>query len=196
MNESTGQPVNHFQMSRFTISDLKPHMTDEIAQAAALLHRVFAPQDSWATLAEAEEEVAEMLAPDRILRAALADGEVIGWIGGIPGYNGNVWELHPLLVAPEWQGQGAGAALVQDFEALVRAKGGLTIQLGTDDVTDATSLSGIDLYTDTWEKVRTIRNLNRHPFEFYLKQGYTITGVVPDANGRGRPDILMTKRIG
>jgi hypothetical protein len=25
--------------------------------------------------------------------------------------------------------------------------------------------------------------------------GYTITGVVPDANGIGKPDILMSKRI-
>jgi aminoglycoside 6'-N-acetyltransferase I len=49
---------------------------------------------------------------------------------------------------------------------------------------------------DTWEKIRTIRNLNRHAFEFYQKQGYTIIGVMPDANGRGRPDILMGKRIG
>jgi len=171
-------------------------MTLQVAQAAALLQRVFAPQDSWATLAEAEQEVAEMLAPDRILRVALVGGEVIGWIGGIPGYNGNVWELHPLLVAPEWQGRGVGAALVRDFEAQVLAKGGLTIQLGTDDVTDATSLSGVNLYEETWEKVRTIRNLNRHPFEFYQKQGYTIIGVMPDANGRGRPDILMGKRIG
>lgn len=183
-------------MNHFTIADLKPHMTAEIAQAAALLQRVFEPQDSWATLAEAEEEVAEMLAPERILRVALADGQVIGWIGGIPGYDGNVWELHPLLVAPEWQGKGVGAALVRDFESLVLAKGGLTIQLGTDDVTDATSLSGVDLYAETWEKIRTVRNLNRHPFEFYQKQGYTITGVVADANGRGRPDILMGKRIG
>lgn len=183
-------------MINFTISDLKPHMTDAVAQAAALLQRVFAPQDSWVTLAEAEQEVAEMLAPDRILRVAIADRQVIGWIGGIPGYGGNVWELHPLLVAPEWQGQGVGAVLVRDFEALVLAKGGLTIQLGTDDVTDATSLSGANLYVDTWGKIRTIRNLNRHPFEFYQKQGYTIIGVMPDANGRGRPDIYMGKRIG
>lgn len=182
-------------MNHFTITTLTPSMTPEIAQAAALLHRVFAPQDSWVTLAEAKDEVAEMLAPDRILRVALAEGRVIGWIGGIPGYKGNVWELHPLLVAPDWQGQGVGAALVQDFEALVLAKGGLTIQLGTDDVTDATSLSGVDLYAETWEKIRTIRNLMRHPFEFYQKQGYAIIGVVPDANGRGRPDILMGKRI-
>lgn len=183
-------------MRNFTIVDLKAPMTDTVAQTAALLQRVFAPQGSWVTLAEAEVEVAEMLAPERILRVAIADGQVIGWIGGIPEYNGNVWELHPLLVAPEWQGQGVGAALVRDFEALVLAKGGLTIQLGTDDVTDATSLSGVDLYEDTWEKVRNIRNLNGHPFEFYQKQGYTIIGVMPDANGRGRPDIYMGKRIG
>lgn len=183
-------------MTNFTISDLKPEMTESVAQAAALLQRVFAPQGSWATLAEAEQEVAEMLAPDRILRAALADGQVIGWIGGIPEYDGKVWELHPLLVAPQWQGQGVGAALVRDFEVLVLAKGGLTIRLGSDDMTEATSLSGVDLYVDTWEKIRTIRNLNRHPFEFYQKQGYTIIGVIPDANGRGKPDILMGKRVG
>ncbi|MGB5048671.1 MAG: GNAT family N-acetyltransferase [Caldilineaceae bacterium] len=171
-------------------------MRAEIAQAAALLQRVFAPQGSWVTQAEADEEVAEMLAPERILRVALAEEQVIGWIGGIPGYDGNVWELHPLVVAPEWQGQGIGTALVRDFEVLVLAKGGLTIQLGSDDVTGATSLSGVDLYTDIWEKLRTIRNLKRHPFEFYQKQGYTIIGVVPDANGRGRPDILMGKRVG
>jgi len=34
-----------------------------------------------------------------------------------------------------------------------------------------------------------------HPFEFYQKQGYVITGVVPDANGVGKPDILMSKRV-
>jgi hypothetical protein len=25
--------------------------------------------------------------------------------------------------------------------------------------------------------------------------GYVITGIVPDANGRGKPDILMAKRV-
>lgn len=137
-----------------------------------------------------------MLAPERILRVALADGQVIGWIGGIPGYDGNVWELHPLLVAPEWQGHGVGTALVRDFEALVLTKGSLTIQLGTDDVTDATSLSGVNLYDEPWRHIRDIRNLKHHPFEFYQKQGYTIIGVMPDANGRGRPDIYMGKRVG
>ncbi len=31
--------------------------------------------------------------------------------------------------------------------------------------------------------------------EFYQKVGYTVVGVVPDANGLGKPDILMAKRI-
>jgi aminoglycoside 6'-N-acetyltransferase I len=106
-----------------------------------------------------------------------------------------VWELHPLAVQPSNQGQGIGQALVKDLEAQVRFKGGLTMTLGTDDEDNMTSLSDADLYEDLWEKIRGIRNLKKHPFEFYQKIGYVITGVVPDANGRGKPDILMGKRL-
>ena len=35
----------------------------------------------------------------------------------------------------------------------------------------------------------------RHPFQFYRKLGYVVTGVMPDANGRGRPDIYMSKAL-
>jgi aminoglycoside 6'-N-acetyltransferase I len=59
-----------------------------------------------------------------------------------------------------------------------------------------TSLSDVDLYENTWEKIRDIRNLKGHPFGFYQKLGYIITGVVPDANGHGKPDIIMSKRVG
>jgi aminoglycoside 6'-N-acetyltransferase I len=39
------------------------------------------------------------------------------------------------------------------------------------------------------------RNRGSHPFEFYLRVGYHIVGVIPDANGFGKPDILMAKRV-
>jgi aminoglycoside 6'-N-acetyltransferase I len=169
-----------------------------LRQAAQLLVDAFCEHwpDAWPTLEEGLEEVHEMLDAESICRVAVDEQEnLLGIIGGIPGYDGLVWELHPLAVQPSLQGQGIGRALVEDFEEQVRLKGGLTITLGTDDEDNMTSLSDVDLYENLWEKIRDIRNLKNHPFEFYQKMGYVITGVVPDANGRGKPDILMAKRI-
>ncbi len=130
--------------SEFTIKPLTPSSADlEKEQSAEILNLAFRVHwpTAWTTIEEGRQEVAEMLAPDRILlAAALADGRVIGWIGGIPEYDGNVWELHPLAVHPEFQGRGVGRALVEAFEAEVRERGGLTIQLGTDDEDGSTSL--------------------------------------------------------
>jgi aminoglycoside 6'-N-acetyltransferase I len=149
----------------------------------------------WKNLDEAIEEVLESLAENRISRAAVDEnGEVLGWIGGIHSY-ALVWELHPLVEQANLQGKGIGTALVKDLEQQVKQHGGLTIQLGTDDEANQTSLGGIELYPNIWEKVLEIKNLRRHPFEFYRKLGYEITGVVPDANGFGKPDILMCKRV-
>jgi aminoglycoside 6'-N-acetyltransferase I len=169
-----------------------------IQQAAQLLvdgFKVHYPE-AWPTLKDGLAEVHEMLAADRILRVALDDqGNLMGWIGGIPQYDGLVWELHPLVVKPGLQTKGVGRALVLDFEDQVRTRGALTITLGTDDEDNQTSLSNVDLYTDTWKKINEIKNLNRHPYEFYQKMGYVITGIMPDANGIGKPDIFMSKRI-
>jgi aminoglycoside 6'-N-acetyltransferase I len=169
-----------------------------ISQAAQLLLDAFHEHwpEAWPTLQEGLEEVREMLQPERICLVAIDEqGNLLGIIGGIPQYDGHVWELHPLAVQPNMQGKGVGRALVEDFEEQVRLKSGLTITLGSDDDDNMTSLSGIDLYENLWDKVKSIRNLKNHPFEFYQKMGYVITGVVIDANGIGKPDILMSKRV-
>jgi aminoglycoside 6'-N-acetyltransferase I len=169
-----------------------------IQQAAQLLVDAFREHwaDAWTSLEDGLQEVHEMLEAERICRAAIDDdGNLLGVIGGIPQYDGHVWELHPLAVQPAAQGKGIGRILVEDFEVQVRLHGGLTITLGSDDEDNMTSLSNVDLYENFWEKVRDIRNLKRHPFEFYQKMGYSITGVVPDANGIGKPDIIMSKRV-
>ena len=180
------------------ITTLSPDNHHLIQQAAQLLVDAFREHwpDAWPTFEEGLKEVHEMLEFERICRAAVDEkGNLLGIIGGIPGYDGNVWELHPLAVQPSLQGQGIGRALVEDFEEQVHLKGGLTITLGSDDEDNMTSLSNVDLYENLWEKMRDIRNYKNHPFTFYQKMGYVITGVVPDANGRGKPDILMAKRI-
>lgn len=149
----------------------------------------------WENMADAIEEVEDSFQEDRISRAAIDEnGNVLGWVGGIYEY-ALVWELHPLVVRSDLQGQGIGTALVKDLEQQVKKRGGLTIQLGTDDEANQTSLGGIELYPNPLAKLVKIKNLKRHPFEFYQKLGYEITGVIPDANGFGKPDILMCKRI-
>ena len=82
-----------------------------------------------------------------------------------------------------------------DLEIQVQAQGGLTLWLGTDDEDDGTTLSNVDLYPNVWEHIADIRNLKGHSYEFYQKLGFVIVGVLPDANGLGKPDIFMAKRL-
>ena len=169
-----------------------------VQQAAQLLVDAFREHwsDAWPSLGDGLEEVREMLEAERICRAAIDDEKkLVGIIGGIPQYDGHVWELHPLAVQPDMQGRGIGKILIEDFEEQVCMRGGLTITLGSDDEDNMTSLSGVDLFENLWDQVKNIRNLKHHPYEFYQKMGYIITGVVPDANGIGKPDIIMSKRV-
>ncbi|MEG4110666.1 MULTISPECIES: GNAT family N-acetyltransferase [unclassified Microcoleus] len=108
---------------------------------------------------------------------------------------GNVWELHPLVVGTEFRRQGIGRSLVADLAAEAKNRGGIVLWVGTDDQDNQTTLSGINLYPNVWEHIAKIRNLRGHPYEFYQKMGFAIVGVMPDANGIGKPDIYMAKRL-
>lgn len=180
------------------IITLSPDDEQAIKQVAALLIEGFkthAPH-AWPNMAAALEEVRESFGGARISRIAVDDsGEVVGWISGLSHYDGNVWEIHPLVVKPNRQGSGIGRQLVYDFEDLVRKRGGVTIWVGTDDEDNMTTLAGTDLYPNLLDHMARIRNLRRHPYEFYQKLGFVIAGVMPDANGRGKPDIFLAKRV-
>ncbi len=185
--------------SGMQIVDLRPDDREAIQQAAALLVEGFKEHwpNSWPDMAAALKEVRASFGPNRISRVAVdEDGAVLGWIGGIGEYDGHVWELHPLVVHPDRQGEGIGRALVLDLEEQVRQRGGLTLRLGTDDEDNMTTLGGVDLYPDVVAHLAGIRNLRGHPYQFYQKLGFVIVGVMPDANGPGKPDIYMAKRIG
>jgi aminoglycoside 6'-N-acetyltransferase I len=180
------------------IIDLTAEQTARIEQVAAILVEAFARfPDTFDTLDEARAEVLESFQPHRISRVALDEnGAAVGWVGGIPQYDGNVMELHPLAIKPSHQRQGIGRALVADLEAHARSRGAITVVLGSDDEFDGTNLYGQDLYPDIAAWITNIKNIRNHPYEFYQKCGYVIYGIVPDANGFGRPDILMAKRVG
>jgi len=180
------------------IIDLCPDAEKAIEQAAVLLVESFQEHwpNAWSDMGSALAEVQESFGADRISRIAVDDaGAVLGWVGGIKQYNGNVWELHPLVVRSDCRGKGIGRSLVADLEDRVRERGGLTLWLGTDDEDNMTTLAGVNLYPNVFEHIARIKNLRGHPYEFYQKCGFVIVGVVPDANGLGKPDIYMAKPV-
>lgn len=100
-----------------------------------------------------------------------------------------------MVVHPAQQRKGIGRALVEDLEERVRARGALTLWLGTDDENGSTTLSGVDLYPNPLAHLARTRNLRGHPYTFYQKMSFVIVGVMSDANGWGEPDIYMAKRV-
>jgi aminoglycoside 6'-N-acetyltransferase I len=168
-----------------------------VEQAARLLHTAFSPLGAWTTIAEAREEVFESFSEERVSRVALGpDGAVVGWIGAIREYEGLVWELHPIVVHEAWRRRGVGRALVHDLEAILTARGGLTLWAGSDDLAGETSLGGVDLYSALPDAFHEVRSWGTHPLPFYRRLGFHLIGVMPDANGPGRPDIYLGKRLG
>jgi len=172
-----------------------PIAADHEAMAELLVEgfREKAPA-AWPTLEVGREEVAECCSRGFVYVAVDGD-EIIGWIGGHPDYDGNVWELHPLVVRHDRQRHGVGRALCAAFEAEARARGGYTARLGSDDEGSWTSLGGVDLYPDIPGAIAGVTDRRGHPFRFYQKLGYVIVGVMPDASGPGKPDIIMAKRL-
>ncbi|QSO45644.1 GNAT family N-acetyltransferase [Alicyclobacillus mengziensis] len=176
--------------------DIRDLTTDQytIKQVCNLLVNSF--EHAWHNYQEALEEVKQTLQPGRISRVAVDDSaKILGWIAGSSRYNGNVWELHPLVVEQSHRKLGIGRALVSDFENQVRIRSGLTITLGADDESGETTLSNVNLYSDLPSHFRDFKVTGDHPVTFYKKLGFVVTGVVPDANGLGKPDIYMSKRI-
>jgi aminoglycoside 6'-N-acetyltransferase I len=183
----------------FRIVDLTTETPHWIEQVARVLHEVFRHRtEEWQDLESARTEVIQSLASARLSRVAVnPSNTVLGWVGGIPTYGGRVWEVHPLVVAPHCRRRGVGRALLEDLERAAAARGALTLWLGSDDENDETSLSGVDLYADIAGAIRDFhKRRGEHPCDFYLRLGFRITGLMPDANGQGKPDIYFAKPIG
>ncbi len=173
---------------RFEI--LSEKTADFNRRAADLLSRAFACYADCA-----DKEIDKCIASGKIALAALEGDNVIGFAGAAAQYGRTAWELHPLAVREDFRGRGVGSALLRALEKLLYAEGCVTLFLGCDDEDGRTSLSDTDLFDDTFAKIDGIQSSGGHPFEFYRKNGFKIVGVIPDANGKGKPDIIMAKSL-
>jgi aminoglycoside 6'-N-acetyltransferase I len=162
-------------------------MTYEAAQS---ISKIWLP-----TIEAAIEEVEESFRSDGISRVLLEGDRVVAWIGADQQFNGRVVEIHPLIVAKKYQGKGLGRQMVNHVETWAKAQGALTLWAGTSDEMNATSLSGVDVYGNVGGAIANFRLLSDHPCGFWLKLGFQIVGVLPDAEGVGKPNIILAKSL-
>ena len=174
--------------------DLAPADWDRAAEVlrTALAHL----PSGYAEPGAAEAEVELRRLQDEWLGYAALEGEdLLGWIGALRTYS-HGWEIHPLVVAPAWQGRGVGSALLAALEARARAEGMLTLFLGSDDDYGGTTLFGRDPWNDVLAAARTVEpSPVGHALGFYRRHGFEVVGLLPDVSGPGRPDLLMAKRL-
>ncbi|PCC70792.1 aminoglycoside 6'-N-acetyltransferase I [Nannocystis exedens] len=173
--------------------DLTYDRPDLLEQAAELLHARM--PEGWPDVDAAREEVDAALDPARIARAVIADDTLLGWAAANERYTDHVWEIHPLVVRVDRERSGVGRTLVRDLEDRVRAMGIHTMFVGSDDELGLTSLAGVDLYPDVIGHLARLQNLRGHPIGFYRRLGYSVIGVMPDANGFGQHDIYLARRL-
>ena len=176
------------------IVDLRPRDRALVRRVARLLVDAFREHepDYLPDLKAALAEVRRSFGPERLSRVAVEPpGNALGWVGGIRRYRGRTWgrtwELHPLAVRPDRQGQGIGRTLVRDFERHVARRGGTTVYLGTDDLNRRTSIAGINLYPDVLGHAKRIRNPRGHPYEFYRKLGFVVAASCPTPTAPAAP---------
>ena len=184
-------------MEPFRIVDLKAEDTELIQQTAQVTYEVSQSISKiWLPTVEAAiEEVHESLEREGLSQVLLDDERVAAWVGASLQFSGRVVEIHPLIVAKAYQGKGLGRRMVHHVEAWARQRGALTLWIGTSDETNATSLSGVDLYENPGTVIANFHQLAPHPCGFWLRLGFRIVGLLPDAEGFGKPNIRMAKPL-
>jgi aminoglycoside 6'-N-acetyltransferase I len=175
------------------LKDLDPVACEQLAAFTLEAGREHSP--GWLPdLEAAREQIREALVPGKVALVLFENSRPIAWVAAAHDW-GRIWDLHPLIVAVDRQRRGHGSHLVREIESIARAAGALTMTLGTSDMTGATSLSGVDLYADLSVRLAAVELRSPHALGFWRHAGYTIVGVVPDAEAPGQPSIVLARRL-
>lgn len=100
------------------------------------------------------------------------------------------------MARPAHRRLGVGRTGEGTFAASAKARGALTVTLGTEDDPGITSLVEGDLNSDLPRHLIAVKDLGLdYPFLFCRKLGLAPTDVMPDANSRRRPDRWMSRVV-
>lgn len=107
------------------------------------------------------------------IMVAETNGQVTGYVcyGPAP-LTENTWDIYWIAVDRNRQGEGIGAALMQDTESKIKAMAGRLIVVETSS-------------KPNYNKTR----------QFYLNRGYTETARIPDFYAIGDDEVIFTRRL-
>lgn len=181
------------------IVDMKTLSEAQVIQAAQMLaDEIPGEWGDWSEIVNIDEVLED---EDTAYKgfAAVEDGAIIGWAGVDPGDSDYVYEFFPLVVRHDMRDKGIGKALLVRAEAYVREKGGLTavtyIDIREDKSFNESFLESTNLYDNLPKHILDFNPSAYTLSHFLLKNGYKAAGVIPDSGGRGKPDIILAKRL-
>lgn len=142
-----------------------------------------------------KKEIINCLGDGKIVLAAVIDEHLVGFIGAIPLYANTGWELYPLLVSKAYHFQGIATLLIEKLEKEVANRGGHTLFLGIESVDAIDVFNNAVLEEADVFKKESIKDLSKHPYEFYKKLGYTVISLDPEASILGKNRLWLAKRL-
>ena len=140
-------------------------------------------------------DVVQFAPEDLSLVARDGDGAPIGWLRAEHFAGQASAEIKLVAVHPARGRQGVGRTLVMAAEERMRAAGCVTMLTTVGDTRGRTNLYGLDVTEDAPHLLASFRCHIDHPAGFFLRVGYRLVGILPDAYGPGKHDFTLARRI-
>lgn len=173
------------------------HPEPAIRNIAVLLQASFRALP-WQDEEETVRAVSEWFGQRRAHVTAYDDGSLVGYATAAPMDGFDIWRMDWMAVAPEYRGRGLGVAVLRRLEQHAHSEGARTFltSVGDDGAMASTSLWGKNLFEpDVLHHLGQLQELRPYALGFYRHAGYSVVGVLPDANGPGMPEILLARSL-
>jgi len=144
---------------------------------------------------QALADVVQFAPEDRSLVARDSEGAPIGWVRMEHFKKQSSAEIKLVAVHPTRRRQGVGRTLVMASEERMRVIGCVTMLATVGDTRGRTNLYGMDVTEDAPRLLANFACHADHPAGFFLKIGYRLVGLLPDAYGPGKHDLTLARRI-
>lgn len=144
---------------------------------------------------QALADVVQFAPADLSLVARDPEGTPIGWLRAEHFRGQASAEIKLVAVHPARRRQEVARTLVMAAEERMSGNACVTMLATVGDTRGRTSLYGIDVTEDAPRLLAGFHCHADHPAGFFLRIGYRLVGLLPDAYGPGKHDLTLARRI-